>query len=106
MRDLLTKVLMRPIRRLATGTTLGMMVAVTAVVSTSRVHDTRLDDAILAVEKAQALVAAAECGVPGEKSTEACEREVRKALDQLARAYAAIGEAAVAADGGESAPRD
>lgn len=105
MRDLLMNALTRPIRRLAAAATLGVMVAATAVAA-GRFHDPRLDDAVLAVEKAQALLAAAECGVPGEKSTEACEREIRKALDQLARAYAAIGEAAVAADGGESAPRD
>jgi hypothetical protein len=99
MHDTLMKVLNRRIRRLAMGSTLGVMAATTAVLS-SRVHDPNLDQADVAAEKAQILLGSAPCGAPGEKSTEACQRRVKRALDLLARVREIV-TAATAGDGGE-----
>lgn len=99
MHDVLMRVMTRGIRRVAVGSALGVVAATTTVIS-NRVRDPNLDQADVAAEKAQILLGSAPCGVPGEKSTEACERRVKRALDLLARVREIV-TAATAADGGE-----
>ena len=100
MTGYLTRIIDRQLRRVTLITTIGITILTTTALAMSRFHDTDLDLAAVAVEKAQGLLALTECGLPGEKTTEACEKEARKAEELLAKAYAAIAAAALAADGG------
>lgn len=93
----------RRLRRMAVVITLGL-VSTSAAAGARRVHDPDFDLADAAVEKAQALLANAVCGNPGEKSTEACDKQVKKATELVARLREAIDAAATAADGGNSTP--
>ena len=84
------------------------VVSASAAAATSRLHDSDLDLAA-AAEKAQVLlVEQVVCGNPGEKSTEACDKQVKRAVELLARVREAIAAAATASDGGNStlAPRN
>jgi len=91
-------------RRAAMVLTLGVASVTSTAAAARRLHDSDLDLAAAAVEKAEGLLLLVQCGVPGEKSTEECDKEVTKASALLARARQAIVDAATAADGGESAP--
>jgi hypothetical protein len=99
MQGFLTRIIGRRLRRLAFGAIGGMVVVTTSALAAGRFHDPHFDDADLAVEKAQLLLAAAACGNPGLKPTIECERHVKKVEDLLARARAEIMTAALAADG-------
>ena len=100
MQGFLKKIVERRLRRLAFTSTLGILAITTTAVAASRFHDSNLDLANAAVEKAQGLLALTVCGNPGDKTTEACEKEVKRAQDLLAKAHEAIAAAATAADGG------
>ena len=94
----------RRLRHMAVVFTLGV-VSASAAAAASRLHDSDLDLAAAAAEKAQfLLVEQVVCGNPGEKSTEACDKQVKKAVELLARVREAIAAAATAADGGNSTP--
>jgi hypothetical protein len=100
MHGFVTRMVQRRLRRLVVGSTIGMMILTTAAVAAGRYQDPKFDEAGLAVEKAQILLGGAECGNPGEKTTVACQKQLKRALDLLARARATVNAAAVAADGG------
>ena len=103
MTGYLTKLIDRQLRRVTLITVLGgTALLTTTALAARRFHDTNLDLAAVAVEKAQGLVALTQCGNPGERTTEACEKELKKAEDLLAKAYAALVAAALASDGGTS----
>ena len=101
MHGFLTHMIERQLRRVAIGGALGMAVVSTTAVAASRFHDTNLDLAEVAIDKAQGLLALTVCGNPGEKTTEDCDKLVKKAQDLLARTRDAVSAAAVAADGGD-----
>jgi hypothetical protein len=101
MTGFLTKIIDRQLRRLALGTAFSVLVVTTTALAMSRFHDPKFDEADLAVEKAQILLNAAACGVPGEKTTEACDKLMKRAQELLARARDAISAAAITADGGD-----
>jgi type VI protein secretion system component VasK len=104
MRGFLTKIVQRQLRRIALGATLGMALAMTStVVTTTPAYDTNLDVADLAAERAQILLAGADCGLPDGRSTEKCERHMRKALALLASVREAITRPTSAAQGIRSA---
>ena len=84
MHDTLMRVMTRGIRRVTVGSALGVLAATTAVVS-DRTSGPNLDEAAHAAERAQLLVRAAECGVPEAKSTETCQRYLKRASDLLVR---------------------
>lgn len=100
MHGFLKRMVERRLRRLIIGSTIAMAILTTTAVAAGRFHDPKFDEADLAVEKAQILLSVAECGAPGEKTTEACQKALERALDLLAKARATVNAAAVAADGG------
>ena len=100
MHGFVKRMVERRLRRLVIGSTVSMAILTTTAVAAGRFHDPKFDEADLAVEKAQLLLNAAECGNPGEKTTDACQKELERALALLAKARATINAAAVAADGG------
>jgi hypothetical protein len=100
MRGFVKRMVERRLRRLVIGSTIGMAILTAAAVAAGRFHDPKFDEADLAVEKAQILLGVAECGNPGEKTTKVCQKELKRALEVLAKARATINAAAVAADGG------
>jgi hypothetical protein len=100
MQGFVKRMVERRLRRLVIGSTIGMAILTTTAVAAGRFHDPKFDEADLAVEKAQILIGNAECGNPGEKATEACEKELKRVIDLLAKARSTINAAAVAADGG------
>lgn len=100
MRGFLTRVIQRRLQRLTFGTILGMAIVTTSAVVTSGLQDPELGEAEVAVVKAQVVLGFAECGAPDAGTTAACEKELRKALQALARARSAITGAATAADRG------
>jgi hypothetical protein len=100
MHGFVKRMIERRMRRLVLGSTIGMAILTTAALAAGRFHDPKFEEADLAVEKAQILLGVAECGNAGEKTTQVCQKELKRALDVLARARAAINAAAVAADRG------
>jgi hypothetical protein len=101
MTGYLTKIIDRQLRRITLATVIGIAVVTTTALAISRFHDPKFDEADIAVEKAQILLNAAACGVPGEKTTEACDRLMKRAQELLAKARDAITAAAITADGGD-----
>ena len=101
MTGFLTKIIDRQLRQLVMSAVVGMTVLSTTAVAASRFHDANLDLAEAAIEKAQALLALTECGNPGEKTTEACDKQLKRAQELLAKTRDAVSAAAVAADGGD-----
>ena len=101
MTGFLTKIIDRQLRRLVMGAAAGMAVVSTTAVASGRFHDPNIDLAEVAIEKAQGLLALTVCGNPGEKTTEDCDKLVKKAQDLLAKTRDAVSAAAVAADGGD-----
>lgn len=100
MRGFLTRIILRRMERLALGTILGMAIVTTSAVATSGLQDPELGEAELAVEKAQVVLGFAVCGAPDAQTTAQCEKELRNALQALARARSAILGVATAADRG------
>ncbi len=100
MHGFVTRMVERRLRRLVIGSTIGMAILTTTAVAAGRFHDPKFDEADLAVEKAQILLTATECGNPGEKTTEACRKELKRVMELLTKARSTINAAAVAADGG------
>jgi hypothetical protein len=100
MHGFVKRMIERRMRRLVLGSTIGMAILTTAALAAGRFHDPKFEEADLAVEKAQILLGIAECGNPGEKTTQVCQKELKRALDVLAKARATINAAAVAADRG------
>lgn len=90
MRGFLTKIIQRQFRGIALGAAFGMVVATTNAVATTPEPDPNLYAADLAAERAQILLAAADCGAPGDGPKEKCERHMKKALELLARVREAI----------------
>jgi len=101
MTGFLTKIIDRQLRRLVMGAAVGMAVVSSTAVAAGRFHDPNLDLAEAAIEKAQGLIALTECGNPGEKTTEACDKLLKRAQELLAKTRDAVSAAAVAADGGD-----
>jgi|SRR5688572_15040428 len=100
MHGFVKRMVERRLRRLAIGATIAMAILTTVAVAAGRLHDPRFNEANLAVEKAQILLGVAECGEPGQKTTEACQKALKRALELLAKARATVNAAAIAADGG------
>jgi predicted nuclease with TOPRIM domain len=90
MRGFLMKIVQRQLRGIALGAAFGMVVATSSAVATTPVHDPNLYAADLAAERAQILLAAVDCGVPGDGPMQKCERHMKKALELLARVREAI----------------
>lgn len=101
MRGFLQRIIDRRLRQLTVATTLGLGVVATAAVATGRVADPKLDDANIALERAQMLLRAAECGGAGEAATASCEQQVRKAAMLLVQARNALSAASTIVDGGD-----
>ena len=101
MTGFLTKIIDRQLRRLTVGTAFGVAVVTTTALATSQFEEPKFDEAGLAVEKAQLLLTGTTCGEPGEKTTEACAKLMKRAQELLAKARDAIGAAAIKADGGD-----
>jgi hypothetical protein len=101
MTGYLTKLIERQLRRVTLATALGIAIVTTTALAFARFHDPKFDEADLAVEKAQLLLNAAVCGEPGAKTTEACDKLMKRAQDLLAKARDAISAAAITADGGD-----
>ena len=75
---------------LATGVCLGVVVV--------RAYDTRLDEALAALQKAAALVEASSAGVVSPRTQHKFDNELRKALASIQDAMDHIVAAGVAAD--------
>lgn len=103
MTGYLTKLIDRQLRRITVATVIGIAVVTTTALAVSRFDEPKFDEADLAVKKAQILLSGAECGEPGEKTTEACDRLMKRAQELLAKARDAISAAAIKADGGDVA---
>jgi len=101
MTGYLTKIIDRQLRQLTMSAVVGMTVVSTTAVAASRFHDANLDLADAAIEKAQVLLASTVCGNPGEKTTEDCDKLLKKAQELLSKTRDAVSAAAVAADGGD-----
>ncbi|HEY5546568.1 MAG TPA: hypothetical protein VIK50_10975 [Gemmatimonadaceae bacterium] len=99
MRGFLTKIIQRQLRRIVLGAALGMFLATTSAVAANNVKVAKLDEAVLATEKAQVLLAATDCGAPGEKSTVVCETRMKRVLELLGRVREAIAGLATPASG-------
>lgn len=100
MRGFLTRMIQRRLERLTVGTVLGMAIITTGAVVASGFEVPGLGEADVAVEKAQVVLGFAECGTRDATTTAECEKELRNALQALARARSAISGAATAADRG------
>lgn len=103
MTGYLTKLIDRQLRRVTVTTVLGIGVVIATALAVSRFHDPKFDEANLAVEKAQILLSAAGCGERGDRTTEACDRLMKRAQELLAQARDAISAAAITAVGGDVA---
>lgn len=101
MRGFLLRIIDRRLRQLTVATTLGVGVVATAAVATGRATDPNLDDASLAVERAQILLSTAECDGDGAKATESCERLRKKAEALLGEARDALSAAETVSVGGD-----
>ena len=101
MTGYLTKLIERQLRRVTLATALGIAIVTTTALAFTRFQDPKFGEAELAVEKAQILLKAAECGEPGAKEAVACAKLMKRAQDLLAKARDAISAAAVTADGGD-----
>ena len=101
MTGYLTKIIDRQLRRVTLATVLGIAVITTTALAMSRFDHQNFGEAEHAVEKAQILLNDAACGVPGEKTTEACDKLMKRAQELLATARDAISAAASTADGGD-----
>ncbi len=99
MRGFLQKIIDRRLRQLTLATTLGILGIGTAAVVTGRATAPKLDDATLALERAQALLMAAQC--EGATSTTACEKYIRHAGMLLVQARQALSAASTEAVGGD-----
>jgi predicted nuclease with TOPRIM domain len=98
------KIVQRQVRRVALGATFGMALAMTgAVVTSTPVYDTNLDVADVAAERAQILLAGADCDLPDGKSAEKCVRHMKKALALLSRVRESITQSTPATHGLRSA---
>lgn len=86
--------------------TAAIAVAATAAMAATRLipHDTRLDDADAALEKANVLLLAVNCAAT-DKAAKECERAVAKAVDATADARQYVAEAATAQDAGGNEAR-
>jgi hypothetical protein len=74
MTGYLTKIIDRQLRRVTLATVLGIAVVTTTALAMGRFDHQNFGEAEHAVEKAQILLNDAACGVPGEKTTEACDQ--------------------------------
>lgn len=88
----------RPIRRAAIAVTIVVTIMSTAAMAMARRHDPKFDEADLALEKAQILLGAAACG-GDEKAMKECQKNVDKAIQDIAIARAEVAAAAAASDG-------
>lgn len=85
---------------------LGMLTAAIAAASMTTIaavrltpHDTRLDDADAALEKAQVLLAAVNC-TSSDKAMKECERRVSRAIEAITDARDDVAAAGAAQDAG------
>lgn len=79
--------------------TTAIVLSLTAVGSASfRFHDTRMDDADAALEKAAVLIGAASCAAADAKNQRTCERALGKALTDIDSARLALADAMAASD--------
>ena len=85
---------------------LGMLTAAIAAASMTTIaavrltpHDSRLDDADAALEKAQVLLAAVNCS-SSDKAMKECERRVDRAIEAIADARDDVAAAGAAQDAG------
>ena len=98
MQGFLTRMIDQQLRRLAVGAAVVMgLVIATAVITGRRFETPRFDEAHFAVERAQLLLTATPCGEPGQKSTQACDKLMKRAQELLSKTREAITEAATAA---------
>ena len=84
---------------------LGMLTAAIAAASMTTIaavrptpHDTRLDDADAALEKAQVLLAAVNCISSSEQAIKECERRVSRAIEAITDARDDVAAAGAAQD--------
>jgi hypothetical protein len=89
----------RQLGKLLIATIAAAFLVGTAVAIAAWRHDTRMDDADAAIEKAEVLVQAADCATQG-KNQRDCERYLGKALSHMNDARQALAAAMAAADGG------
>ena len=94
MRGFLTRMIQRRLERLTFGTVLGMAIITTGALAASGFQVPGLGEAEVAVAKAEVVLGFAECRARDARITAACEKELRTALQALARARSAISGAA------------
>lgn len=101
MQGFLTRMIDQQLRRLAVGATIVMAAVIATAVATGRRIDApRFYEAHIAVERAQLLLTSTPCGEPGQKSTQVCDKLMKRAQDLLSKTRDAISAAATAAERG------
>lgn len=103
MNGFLTSIVQKQLRRLTLGAAISAAIVTASTLETGRLDEPEFNQAELAVEKAQFLLAPSMCGASNEKQTEVCEYLVKRAEELLARARQAVAAAATVADGGDVA---
>lgn len=103
MHGFLTNIVQKQLRRLTLGAAVSAAIVSGTALETGELREPEFNQAELAVEKAQFLLAPSLCGTSSEKQAEFCEYLVKRAEDFLARARQAVAAAATVADGGDVA---